>query len=108
MLVSCAQGPLQTPAPASVNVIMQEDIVGMRQASKYRGMEVSRRFPSSCSLRGAPCLHAPHARLRSRHGGWSETSKTRLQTPRKRVRFTRVALNECSVLRLSVMAIGKE
>jgi CPW-WPC domain-containing protein len=30
---------LRAPAPASVNVIMHEDVASMQQASKYRGME---------------------------------------------------------------------
>jgi len=30
---------LKAPAPASVNLIMHEDLAGMRQASKYQGMQ---------------------------------------------------------------------
>jgi hypothetical protein len=33
------QDALKASAPASVNLIMHEDLEGMRQASKYQGMQ---------------------------------------------------------------------
>ena len=33
------QEALEAPSPVSINLIMREDLTGMKQASKYQGMQ---------------------------------------------------------------------